>query len=33
MKSRFHLAVLGVGRVGMVHARNATGSIPSVELA
>lgn len=33
MKSRFHLAVLGAGRVGMVHARNATGSIPSVELA
>ena len=33
MTSRFRLAVLGAGRVGMVHARNATGSIPATSLA
>jgi myo-inositol 2-dehydrogenase/D-chiro-inositol 1-dehydrogenase/scyllo-inositol 2-dehydrogenase (NAD+) len=33
MKSRFRLAVLGAGRAGMVHARNAAGSVPGAELA
>ena len=33
MRSRFRLALLGAGRVGMVHARNAAGSIPATELA
>ncbi len=33
MSSPFRLAVLGAGRVGMVHARNAAGSIPAAELA
>ena len=33
MRHPFRLAVLGAGRVGMVHARNAAGSIPATELA
>ncbi len=33
MKSPFRLAVLGAGRAGMVHARNAAGSVPGAELA
>jgi myo-inositol 2-dehydrogenase/D-chiro-inositol 1-dehydrogenase/scyllo-inositol 2-dehydrogenase (NAD+) len=33
MRHLFRLAVLGAGRVGMVHARNAAGSIPAAELA
>ncbi len=33
MKSRFRLAVVGAGRAGMVHARNAAGSVPGAELA
>jgi predicted dehydrogenase len=33
MKSRFRLAVLGAGRAGMVHARNAAGAVPGAELA
>ncbi|MGD0440848.1 MAG: Gfo/Idh/MocA family oxidoreductase [Acidimicrobiales bacterium] len=33
MRRPFRLAVLGAGRVGMVHARNAVGSIPMTELA
>jgi myo-inositol 2-dehydrogenase/D-chiro-inositol 1-dehydrogenase/scyllo-inositol 2-dehydrogenase (NAD+) len=33
MKSRFRLAVLGAGRAGLVHARNAAGVVPGVELA
>jgi myo-inositol 2-dehydrogenase/D-chiro-inositol 1-dehydrogenase/scyllo-inositol 2-dehydrogenase (NAD+) len=33
MSRPFQLAVLGAGRVGMVHARNATGSVPAAELA
>jgi predicted dehydrogenase len=32
MKSRFRLAVIGAGRAGMVHARNAAGAVPEVEL-
>ncbi len=33
MKSRFRLAVVGAGRAGMVHARNASGAVPGAELA
>ena len=33
MTNPFPLAVLGAGRVGMAHARNATGSIPAATLA
>lgn len=33
MNKRFLIAVVGAGRAGMVHARNAAGAVPSAELA
>jgi len=33
VRPRFRLAVVGVGRAGMLHARNAAGHVPGAELA